>query len=135
MFPFDGDSKPVISICISWNLPGGSWNSPNTNFVWRFIFDFWHWIHDFAHCLTSFLIFRHVNFEEINLTVNLIPGWGNLWNWWNIFMRKFLGKSDKKKKKRNTSINFNTNYRREMKLVPANMDYCLFQFDLLKFFF
>ena len=39
----------------------------------------------------------------------------------------------KKKKKRNTPINFNTNYRREMKLVPINMDYCLFQFDALKF--
>ena len=38
-----------------------------------------------------------------------------------------------KKKKRNTPTNFNTNYRREIKLVPINMDYCLFQFDALKF--
>ena len=29
------------------------------------------------------------------------------------------------KKKRNTSIYFNANYRREMKLVPIIMDYCL----------
>ena len=28
-------------------------------------------------------------------------------------------------KKRNTPIYFNTNYRREMKLVPIIMDYCL----------
>ena len=31
----------------------------------------------------------------------------------------------KKKKKRNTPINFNTNYRREMKLIPINVDYFL----------
>ena len=31
----------------------------------------------------------------------------------------------KKKKKKNTSTYFNTNYRREMKLVPIIMDYCL----------
>ena len=37
-------------------------------------------------------------------------------------------------KKRNTPIYFNTNYRREMKLVPIIMDYCLLQFDALKFF-
>ena len=29
------------------------------------------------------------------------------------------------KKKRNTPIYFNTNYRAEMKLVPIIMDYCL----------
>ena len=37
-------------------------------------------------------------------------------------------------KKRNTPIYFNTNYRTEMKLVPIIMDYCLLQFDSLKFF-
>ena len=37
------------------------------------------------------------------------------------------------KKKRNIPIYFNTNYRREMKLVPIIMDYCLLQFDALKF--
>ena len=31
-------------------------------------------------------------------------------------------------------INFNTNYRREMKLVPINMDYCVLQIDALKTF-
>ena len=31
-------------------------------------------------------------------------------------------------------INYNANYHREMKLVPINMDYCLLQFDALKFF-
>ena len=40
----------------------------------------------------------------------------------------------KKKRKRNTPIYFNTNYRTEMKLVPIIMDYCLLQFDVLKFF-
>ena len=30
-----------------------------------------------------------------------------------------------KKKKRNTPIYFNTNYRKEMILVPIIMDYCL----------
>ena len=39
------------------------------------------------------------------------------------------------KKKRNTPIYFNTNYRREMKLVPIIMDLCLLQFDAFKFFF
>ena len=43
-------------------------------------------------------------------------------------------KKKEKKKKRNTSIYFNTNYRTEMKLVPIIMDYCLLQFDTLKFF-
>ena len=40
----------------------------------------------------------------------------------------------KKKKKRNTTINSNTKYLREMKLVSINMDYCLLQFDAIKFF-
>ena len=39
------------------------------------------------------------------------------------------------KKKRNTPIYFNINYRTEMKLVPIIMDQCLLQFDVLKFFF
>ena len=43
--------------------------------------------------------------------------------------------SVKKKKKQSTPINFNTNYRRQMKLIPINMDYCLLQFDALIFFF
>ena len=38
------------------------------------------------------------------------------------------------KKKLNTPIYFNTNHRTEMKLVPIIMDYCLLQFDALKFF-
>ena len=37
-------------------------------------------------------------------------------------------------KKRNTPIYFNTNYRRKMKLVLIIMDYCLLEFDALKFF-
>ena len=41
---------------------------------------------------------------------------------------------EKKTKKRNTPIYFNTNYRAEMKLVSIIMDYCLLQFDALKFF-
>ena len=36
-------------------------------------------------------------------------------------------------KKRNTPIYFNTNYRREMKLVPIIVDCCLLQLDALKF--
>ena len=39
-----------------------------------------------------------------------------------------------KKKKKKTPIYFNTNYCTEMKLVPTIMDYCLLQFDSLKFF-
>ena len=39
-----------------------------------------------------------------------------------------------KRKKRNIPIYFNTNYGTEMKLVPIIMDYCLLQFDALKFF-
>ena len=38
------------------------------------------------------------------------------------------------KKKRNSPIYFNTNYRTEIKLVQIIIDYCLFQFDVLKFF-
>ena len=38
------------------------------------------------------------------------------------------------KRKRNTPVYFNTNYRTEMKLVAIIMDYCLLQFDALKFF-
>ena len=38
------------------------------------------------------------------------------------------------KKKKNIPINFNTNNRRDMKLVPINLDYCLLQFDALKYF-
>ena len=37
--------------------------------------------------------------------------------------------------KQNIPIRFNTNYHREMKLTPINMDYCLFQFYSLKFIF
>ena len=40
----------------------------------------------------------------------------------------------KKKKKKKTPINFNSNYRREMKLLPINTDYCLLQFDVQNFF-
>ena len=43
-------------------------------------------------------------------------------------------KRKKKKERRNTPIYFNTTYRTEMKLVPNFMDYCLLQFDALKFF-
>ena len=32
------------------------------------------------------------------------------------------------------TINFNTNYRREMKFVLINMEYCLLQFDAFKLF-
>ena len=39
-----------------------------------------------------------------------------------------------KKVKRKTPIYFNTKYRTELKLVPIIMDYCLLQFDALKFF-
>ena len=39
-----------------------------------------------------------------------------------------------RKKKVTLPVNSNTNHRREMKLVPINMDYCLFQVDALKFF-
>ena len=41
----------------------------------------------------------------------------------------------KKKKERNTPIYINTNNCTEMKLVPIIMDWCLFQFDALNFFF
>ena len=38
---------------------------------------------------------------------------------------------DQKKKKK--TINSNTNYCREMELIPTNMDYYLLQFNTLKF--
>ena len=39
-----------------------------------------------------------------------------------------------KKIKRNTPSHFNTNYRREMKLITINKDYCLLQFVALNVF-
>ena len=36
-------------------------------------------------------------------------------------------------KAKNTSFNSNANYRREMKLIPVNMDYCLLKFGALNF--
>ena len=42
--------------------------------------------------------------------------------------------NDNNNNKKITPINSNANYRREMKLVPTNMDYCLLQFYALKFF-
>ena len=38
------------------------------------------------------------------------------------------------KNKRKTPINSNANYRKEMKLVPINMNYCQLQFDAIQFF-
>ena len=43
-------------------------------------------------------------------------------------------KRKKNKQKPNTPISFNTNYRREMKLIPNYMDYYLLEFDALNFF-
>ena len=43
-------------------------------------------------------------------------------------------KKKERKRRQNTSIYTNINYRREMKLVPIIMYYCLLQFDALKFF-
>ena len=40
----------------------------------------------------------------------------------------------KKKEEKNIPIYFKTNYRTEMKLVPIIVEYCLLQFDALKFF-
>ena len=45
-----------------------------------------------------------------------------------------LYRRSKKEKEKKPSTYFNTNYHREMKLVPIIMDYCLIQFDDLKFF-
>ena len=42
--------------------------------------------------------------------------------------------SGQKKKKRTPLFIFNTNYRREMKLIPVIVDQCLLQFDALKSF-
>ena len=42
--------------------------------------------------------------------------------------------SVKKEKKTNTPFNFNTYYRREMKFIPINIDYCQLQFDAIQFF-
>ena len=39
-----------------------------------------------------------------------------------------------KKKGGGHPINSNTKYHRGMKLIPINMDYCLLQFDAVKFF-
>ena len=43
------------------------------------------------------------------------------------------GTTGQKKKDEKTLIYFNTNYLTEMKLVPLIINYCLLQFDALKF--
>ena len=43
-------------------------------------------------------------------------------------------KEKNKKRKRNTPIYFKKNYRTGMKLLPLLIDYCLLQFDALRFF-
>ena len=50
-----------------------------------------------------------------------------------IVISKNVQLSFKKNMIRNTPIYFNTSYCTEMKLVPNNRDYCLLQFDALKF--
>ena len=51
-----------------------------------------------------------------------------------IFELNRMYSRSKKKKELNIPIYSNTIYRTEMKLVPIIMDYCLLQFDALKFF-
>ena len=46
----------------------------------------------------------------------------------NIFLKAMYSQS-KKEKKKNTTLKFNTKYRKEMKLVLINIDYCLLSFD------
>ena len=46
----------------------------------------------------------------------------------------FKFRETEEKKNRNTPTYFNANYLTEMKLVPIIMDYCLLQFNALKFF-
>ena len=48
---------------------------------------------------------------------------------------KYDVQSVRRKRKQNTPTHSNTNYLREMKLVPINIDYYLLQFDALKFVF
>ena len=43
-------------------------------------------------------------------------------------------KNNNNNKKQNILNIFNTNYRRDMKFVPINKDYCLLQFKALKIF-
>ena len=50
-----------------------------------------------------------------------------------IYFKGNFNKVQKIKKKRNTPIYFKINYHTEMKLEPIIMDYCLLQFDALKF--
>ena len=52
--------------------------------------------------------------------------------YYRIFPNENIVQLVKKKKKKTTY--FNTNYSAEMKLVPIIMDFCLLQFDVLKFF-
>ena len=51
----------------------------------------------------------------------------------NRFVVQSVKKQQQQQQQQNhTPINFNTNCRREMNLVPINMDYCLHRFDTLK---
>ena len=45
-----------------------------------------------------------------------------------------VGQKKEKENKLNIPIKTNANYRRKIKLIPINMDYCSLQFDVLKFF-
>ena len=49
------------------------------------------------------------------------------------FEKQFQCTVGQEKQKKNP-INFNANYRREIKFISINMDYCLLQFDAMNFF-
>ena len=65
----------------------------------------------------------------------------HLWEIFNIksitFTQNFAEHTEimynQSKKNKKKTFNSNTNYHREMKFEPINMDYCLLQFDALKF--
>ena len=49
------------------------------------------------------------------------------------FRKSYVLVPSHEKRKKNTLINSYANYHREMKLLSINMDYCLFQFNALRF--
>ena len=73
----------------------------------------------FLICPSNYLNFTFIIKKHTCIQVTYIPN----------FQRKHSRSKEKK-----TSNNSNTNYHREMKFVPFCMDYCLLQFDALKFF-
>ena len=109
------------------------------NLLCSFCFTFYHYFffHPHPSNRNIFLtcIFKYGTFVTITLSIVLdcFFEWFMSNNFFKYRDSPILNLYSRSKKKRNTPIYFSTNYLTEMKMVPIIMDYCLLQFDALKF--